>query len=68
MPDSARNISERRETDGSAWCSPATNTISHANTITTTVRSAVASVDGTPSTPSFARIAVAAAAPAEMNA
>jgi hypothetical protein len=33
-----------------------------------TVRIAVASVDGTPSTPTFARIAVNAADPADTNA
>ena len=42
--------------------------MAHANNVTTTVRIAVASVDGTPSTLSLARIAVAAAATAEINA
>jgi hypothetical protein len=51
-----------------ARCSLKANTIAHAKTVTTTVRIAVASVDGTPSTPSFARMAVAAAATAEINA
>jgi hypothetical protein len=36
--------------------------------VTTTVRIAVASVEGTPSTPSLARIAVSAAAAADINA
>ena len=36
--------------------------------MTTTVRIAVASVDGTPSTPIFARIAVSAAATADISA
>src|SRR6186997_1371535 len=67
-PDSARKTSDRRDKAGRARCSPSPNTIAHANTRTTTVRIAVASVEGTPSTPSFARIAVAAAATADMSA
>src|ERR1700741_3804057 len=51
-----------------ARCSCTANTISHPTTKTTTVRIAVASVDGTPSTPNFARIAVSADAPADRNA
>ena len=43
-------------------------TIPHAMTSTTVVRNAVASVDGTPSTPTLAKIAVAAAATADPNA
>jgi hypothetical protein len=53
---------------GIARCSPVANTSPQANTRTTTVRTAVASVEGTPRTPTFARIAVAAAATAERTA
>src|SRR6266850_5431574 len=64
-PDRRRNTSDRREMELRARCSWNPSTISHTNTSTITVRIAVANVEGTPSTPIFARIAVNAAALAE---
>src|SRR5436190_22301540 len=63
-----RNSSGRPRTPASAWCSPRSSTIPHANTRTTAVRIAVARFEGTPSTPILARMAVTAAAPADANA
>src|SRR5476649_184974 len=67
-PESTRNTNERREMFVSAWRSPVAVTIAHAKTVITTVRIAVARFDGTPSTPIFARMAVAAAATADTSA
>src|SRR4051812_31901757 len=67
-PDRNRNTHDRLEADAIARCSPVRRTIAHAKTATTTVRNAVASVDGSPSTPILARMAVSAAAAAEINA
>src|SRR5579871_5753429 len=67
-PDSSRNTTDRREIVGSARWSPVAITIPQANTVMMTVRMAVARFDGTPATPIFARIAVAAAATAERDA
>src|SRR5262249_35030272 len=67
-PDAARNASVRALSLGISRCSPVASTIAQANASTTAVRSAVARFDGTPSTPSLARIAVAPAKAADKSA
>ncbi len=59
-PERRRNNNNRRETLLRAWCSLSAIVIARANAGMTAVRTAVASVDGTPFTPIFARIAVRA--------
>src|SRR5262249_54984563 len=68
MPESVRKNRGLARRAGSARGSPPASAMPQANTSTTTVRVAVARFDGTPSTPIFARMAVAAAAIAEANA
>lgn len=59
---------DRADTFVSARCSRVAATIPQAKPVITIVRIAVARLDGMPSTPTFARIAVSAAAIAEIDA
>src|SRR4029077_17143843 len=67
-PESTRNTYDRRDTVASDVNSPRPAAIPHANRTMTAVRTAVASVDEMPPTPTLARMAVSAANTAETKA